>query len=238
MQSIRIAVLALALCFGASLLPVQSHAAAPLPKVKIETSMGDIVVELNPAKAPKTVSNFLYYVKSGFYNNTIFHRVINGFMIQGGGHTADMQEKANSRKPVVNEAGNGLKNDAYTIAMARTNDPDSATAQFFINVANNDFLNHKNETPSGYGYAVFGKVIQGQDVVDRIKSVSTGSYGPYQDVPKTPLIIKSIVPVQKLIILIRFPRIRDISKKNSEKKRKKACQDGRVCVVTLPVEPG
>ena len=133
MQSIRIAVLALALCFGASLLPVQSHAAAPLPKVKIETSMGDIVVELNPAKAPKTVSNFLYYVKSGFYNNTIFHRVINGFMIQGGGHTADMQEKANSRKPVVNEAGNGLKNDAYTIAMARTNDPDSATAQFFIN---------------------------------------------------------------------------------------------------------
>ena len=186
MQSIRIAVLALALCFGASLLPVQSHAAAPLPKVKIETSMGDIVVELNPAKAPKTVSNFLYYVKSGFYNNTIFHRVINGFMIQGGGHTADMQEKANSRKPVV----------AYTIAMARTNDPDSATAQFFINVANNDFLNHKNETPSGYGYAVFGKVIQGQDVVDRIKSVSTGSYGPYQDVPKTPVIIKSIVPVQ------------------------------------------
>lgn len=110
--------------------------------------------------------------------------------------TADMQEKANSRKPVVNEAGNGLKNDAYTIAMARTNDPDSATAQFFINVANNDFLNHKNETPSGYGYAVFGKVIQGQDVVDRIKSVSTGSYGPYQDVPKTPVIIKSIVPVQ------------------------------------------
>ena len=148
------------------------------------------------AKAPKTVSNFLYYVKSGFYNNTIFHRVINGFMIQGGGHTADMQEKANSRKPVVNEAGNGLKNDAYTIAMARTNSPDSATAQFFINVANNDFLNHKNETPSGYGYAVFGKVIQGQDVVDRIKSVSTGSYGPYQDVPKTPVIIKSIVPVQ------------------------------------------
>ena len=226
MQSIRIAVLALALCFGASLLPVQSHAAAPLPKVKIETSMGDIVVELNPAKAPKTVSNFLYYVKSGFYNNTIFHRVINGFMIQGGGHTADMQEKANSRKPVVNEAGNGLKNDAYTIAMARTNDPDSATAQFFINVANNDFLNHKNETPSGYGYAVFGKVIQGQDVVDRIKSVSTGSYGPYQDVPKTPVIIKSIVPVQELICLMRFPRIRDISKKIRKKSEKKLAKTG------------
>ena len=226
MQSIRIAVLALALCFGASLLPVQSHAAAPLPKVKIETSMGDIVVELNPAKAPKTVSNFLYYVKSGFYNNTIFHRVINGFMIQGGGHTADMQEKANSRKPVVNEAGNGLKNDAYTIAMARTNDPDSATAQFFINVANNDFLNHKNETPSGYGYAVFGKVIQGQDVVDRIKSVSTGSYGPYQDVPNTPVIIKSIVPVQELIFLMRFPRIRDISKKIRKKSEKKLAKTG------------
>ena len=171
MQSIRIAVLTLALCFGAGLLPIQGHAAAPLPKVKIETNMGDIVVELNPAKAPKTVSNFLYYVKSGFYNNTIFHRVINGFMIQGGGHTADMQEKATTRKPVVNEAGNGLKNDAYTIAMARTSDPDSATSQFFINVANNDFLNHKNETPSGYGYAVFGKVVQGQDVVDRIKAV-------------------------------------------------------------------
>ena len=106
-----------------------------------------------------------------------------------------MQEKANSRKPVVNEAGTAQER-RYTIAMARTNDPDSATAQFFINVANNDFLNHKNETPSGYGYAVFGKVIQGQDVVDRIKSVSTGSYGPYQDVPKTPVIIKSIVPVQ------------------------------------------
>ena len=195
MQSIRIAVLALALCFGASLLPVQSHAAAPLPKVKIETSMGDIVVELNPAKAPKTVSNFLYYVKSGFYNGVIFHRVIKGFMIQGGGFEPGMKQKA-THDPIQNEADNGLKNDRYTIAMARTPDPHSATAQFFINVANNDFLNHKNETPSGYGYAVFGKVIQGQDVVDRIKSVSTGSYGPYQDVPKTPVIIKSIVPVQ------------------------------------------
>ena len=164
--------------------------------IRFTTNKGIIDIELDHEHAPKTSANFEAYVKSGFYNGTIFHRVINGFMIQGGGHTADMQEKANSRKPVVNEAGNGLKNDAYTIAMARTNDPDSATAQFFINVANNDFLNHKNETPSGYGYAVFGKVIQGQDVVDRIKSVSTGSYGPYQDVPKTPVIIKSIVPVQ------------------------------------------
>ena len=164
--------------------------------IVMKTNMGTIKMRLFPEKAPKTVENFVTHAKEGYYDGLTFHRVINGFMIQGGGHTADMQEKANSRKPVVNEAGNGLKNDAYTIAMARTNDPDSATAQFFINVANNDFLNHKNETPSGYGYAVFGKVIQGQDVVDRIKSVSTGSYGPYQDVPKTPVIIKSIVPVQ------------------------------------------
>ena len=192
MQSIRIAVLALALCFGASLLPVQSHAAAPLPKVKIETSMGDIVVELNPAKAPKTVSNFLYYVKSGFYNNTIFHRVINGFMIQGGGHTADMQEKANSRKPVVNEAGNGLKNDAYTIAMARTNDPDSATAQFFINVVDNDFLNFSGESLQGWGYCVFAEVVEGMDVVDKIKGVATGRSGMHQDVPKEDVIIESV----------------------------------------------
>ena len=196
MHSLRIAVCALALFLGAGLaLPCAANA-APLPKVKIETSMGDIVVELNSAKAPKTVSNFLYYVKSGFYKDTIFHRVINGFMIQGGGHTADMREKDTTKKPVVNEAANGLKNEPYTIAMARTNDPDSATAQFFINVANNDFLNHKNATPSGYGYAVFGKVIQGQDVVDRIKAVPTGNVGPYQDVPTTPVVIKNIVPVQ------------------------------------------
>ena len=196
MQSIRIAVLALALCFGTSLFAAQGNAAAPLPKVKIETSMGDIVVELNSEKAPKTVSNFLFYVKSGFYNDTIFHRVINGFMIQGGGHTADMQEKPNSKKPVVNEAANGLRNEPYTIAMARTNDPDSATAQFFINVANNDFLNHKNNTPQGYGYAVFGKVVQGQDVVDRIKAVPTGNAGQYQDVPKSPVVIRSVTPVK------------------------------------------
>lgn len=196
MHSLRLAVCALALFLGAGLALPCAGNAAPLPKVKIETSMGDIVVELNSAKAPKTVSNFLYYVKSGFYKDTIFHRVINGFMIQGGGHTADMREKDTTKKPVVNEAANGLKNEPYTIAMARTNDPDSATAQFFINVANNDFLNHKNATPSGYGYAVFGKVIQGQDVVDRIKAVPTGNVGPYQDVPTTPVVIKNIVPVQ------------------------------------------
>ena len=189
MQSIRIAVLALALCFGASLLPVQSHAAAPLPKVKIETSMGDIVVELNPAKAPKTVSNFLYYVKSGFYNNTIFHRVINGFMIQGGGHTADMQEKANSRKPVVNEAGNGLKNDAYTIAMARTRDPHSATAQFFINTVDNGFLNFSSPDVNGYGYCVFGKVIEGMEAVDKIEKEKTTTRGIHSDVPVSAVLI-------------------------------------------------
>ncbi len=196
MQSIRIAVLALALCFGASLLPVQSHAAAPLPKVKIETSMGDIVVELNPAKAPKTVSNFLYYVKSGFYNNTIFHRVINGFMIQGGGHTADMQEKANSRKPVVNEAGNGLKNDAYTIAMARTNDPDSATAQLLYQRGEQRLPEPQERNAVRLRLCRVRQGHSGAGRLDRIKSVSTGSYGPYQDVPKTPVIIKSIVPVQ------------------------------------------
>ena len=162
------------------------------PTVLLETTSGDILIELYADKAPATVENFLKYVNEGFYANTIFHRVIKGFMIQGGGMNMKMEEKA-THAPIKNEADNGLANERGTIAMARTNDPDSATAQFFINVANNDFLNHKNETPSGYGYAVFGKVIQGQDVVDRIKSVSTGSYGPYQDVPKTPVIIKSIV---------------------------------------------
>ena len=166
------------------------------PVITIEMTNGDIIkAELYPDVAPNTVNNFLSLVNKGFYNGLIFHRVIKGFMIQGGGMNMKMEEKA-THAPIKNEADTGLANERGTIAMARTNDPDSATAQFFINVANNDFLNHKNETPSGYGYAVFGKVIQGQDVVDRIKSVSTGSYGPYQDVPKTPVIIKSIVPVQ------------------------------------------
>ena len=166
------------------------------PIVTIEMENGDIMkAELYPEIAPNTVNNFISLIKSGYYDGLIFHRVIKGFMIQGGGMNMKMEEKA-THAPIKNEADNGLANERGTIAMARTNDPDSATAQFFINVANNDFLNHKNETPSGYGYAVFGKVIQGQDVVDRIKSVSTGSYGPYQDVPKTPVIIKSIVPVQ------------------------------------------
>jgi len=163
--------------------------------IRFTTNKGVIDIELDHEHAPKSSANFEQYVRDGFYDGTIFHRVIKGFMIQGGGFERGMKEKA-TRAPIENEAANGLKNNKYTIAMARTSAPHSASSQFFINVVDNDFLNHKNETPSGYGYAVFGKVIQGQDVVDRIKSVSTGSYGPYQDVPKTPVIIKSIVPVQ------------------------------------------
>ncbi len=195
MKLFRLAILAITLCLGIAFAMPSESGAAPAPQVKITTNLGDIVVELYPDKAPKTVSNFLYYVKSGFYNGTIFHRVINGFMIQGGGLTADMKEKPNKRKPIENEASNGLKNRIYTLAMARTNDPHSATSQFFINVADNDFLDYKSSTTSGYGYAVFGKVIKGQDVVDRIKRVSTGTVGMYQDVPRTPVVIKSITPV-------------------------------------------
>jgi peptidyl-prolyl cis-trans isomerase B (cyclophilin B) len=163
------------------------------PLVKLETSLGDITLELYPDKAPVTVANFLEYVKAGFYNGTIFHRVINGFMIQGGGLDAQMHPKP-TRAPIKNEADNGLKNDAYTVAMARTGDPNSATAQFFINVANNTFLNHTAKTPQGWGYAVFGKVIKGREVVDKIKAVPTTNRGPYQNVPQQPItIIKATV---------------------------------------------
>jgi peptidyl-prolyl cis-trans isomerase B (cyclophilin B) len=163
------------------------------PLVKLETSLGDITLELYPDKAPVTVANFLEYVKAGFYNGTIFHRVINGFMIQGGGLDAQMHQKP-TRAPIKNEADNGLKNDAYTVAMARTADPNSATAQFFINVANNAFLNHTAKTPQGWGYAVFGKVIKGKEVVDKIKAVPTTTQGPYQNVPQEPVtIIKATV---------------------------------------------
>ena len=156
--------------------------------VKLETSMGDIVLELDDEKAPKTVANFLAYVSNGHYDGTIFHRVIDGFMIQGGGMTADMKEKI-TQNAIENEADNGLKNEAYAIAMARTSDPHSATAQFFINVKNNDFLNHTAKTPQGWGYAVFGKVAQGQGVVNKIKAVETGSRGMHQDVPSEPVVI-------------------------------------------------
>jgi peptidyl-prolyl cis-trans isomerase B (cyclophilin B) len=158
--------------------------------VKIETSMGDIILELDGEKAPKTVANFLDYVKAGHYDGTIFHRVIDGFMVQGGGMNADMQEKTTA-KPIENEADNGLLNAAYTVAMARTMDPHSATAQFFINVKNNDFLNHSAKTANGWGYAVFGKVAKGHSVVNKIKGVETGRNGMHDDVPKTPVEIIS-----------------------------------------------
>ena len=157
-------------------------------KVKFATSMGDIVIELDKAKAPKTVDNFLQYVKAGHYNGTIFHRVIPTFMIQGGGMTPDMTEKT-TRAPIPLEARNGLLNERGTIAMARTMDPNSATAQFFINVKDNEFLN-ADKARDGNGYAVFGKVISGMDVVDKIRVVPTGSKGPHDDVPATPVIIK------------------------------------------------
>jgi peptidyl-prolyl cis-trans isomerase B (cyclophilin B) len=158
-------------------------------QVKMSTSHGDIVLELDDENAPETVKNFLGYVDSGFYNGTVFHRVIDGFMIQGGGFEPGMKQKPTG-DPVANEASNGLKNDAYTIAMARTSDVDSATAQFFINVAKNDFLNFSAPTPQGFGYCVFGKVVEGQDVVDKIKSVETGSSGFHRDVPMQDVVIE------------------------------------------------
>ena len=159
--------------------------------VKLETSMGDILLALDADKAPKTVDNFLDYVKKGHYDGTIFHRVIDGFMIQGGGMDARMQAKPTG-SPVENEADNGLENEAYTIAMARTMDPHSATAQFFINVKNNAFLNHTAKTGDGWGYAVFGKVAEGHATVNKIKGVETGRNGMHDDVPKEPIeIIKA-----------------------------------------------
>lgn len=161
--------------------------------VKLETSMGDIFLELDAEKAPITVANFLNYVENGHYNGTIFHRVIDGFMIQGGGMTSDMKEKSTGES-IENEADNNLKNEAYTVAMARTMDPHSATAQFFINVKNNDFLNHSSKTPQGWGYAVFGKVVKGHGVVNKIKTVDTGRNGMHDDVPVEPVeIIKAEV---------------------------------------------
>ena len=156
--------------------------------VRFETSMGEIFLELDAEKAPKTVENFLSYVNAGHYDGTIFHRVINGFMVQGGGMTEDMVEKPTS-DPIENEADNGLTNDPYTVAMARTMDPNSATAQFFINVKKNDFLNFTAKTPQGWGYAVFGKVTKGHGVVNKMKAVATGSKAGHDDVPKEPITI-------------------------------------------------
>ncbi|MCX5893649.1 MAG: peptidylprolyl isomerase [Deltaproteobacteria bacterium] len=158
------------------------------PLVKLQTSLGDITLELYPDKAPVTVANFLQYVKSGFYDGTTFHRVIPTFMIQGGGFNANMNEKP-TKATIKNEADNGLTNDRYTIAMARTAVPDSATAQFFINVSDNVRLNHTGKTAQGWGYAVFGKVVKGQEVVDKIKAVPTTTLGTYEAVPVTPVVI-------------------------------------------------
>ena len=169
----------------------QSPAAAP--RVKLATSMGDIVIELAPEKAPKTAANFLQYVKDKHYDGTVFHRVIDGFMIQGGGFTTELSQKP-TREPIPLEASNGLKNDSYTIAMARTGNPNSATSQFFINVKNNDSLNAPN--PDGYGYTVFGKVVAGKDVVDKIRAVPTGNKNGMQNVPIVPVVIQSATVVK------------------------------------------
>ena len=155
--------------------------------ITLHTNLGDITIELNPEKAPKTCANFKQYAEDGFYDGTIFHRVINNFMIQGGGLTADMKQKS-TRAPIENEADNGLPNDTGTIAMARTSDPHSATAQFFINVKDNDFLNHSAKNSQGWGYCVFGKVTEGMDVVNKIKVVKTGA----QDVPKATITIERV----------------------------------------------
>ena len=186
----RRAVVALAM----SLAFAGTAAAQTSPRVKLATSAGDIVVELSPDKAPKTVANFLQYVNDKHYDGTVFHRVIDGFMVQGGGYTADMKEKP-TRAPVPLEAANGLKNDSYTIAMARTGNPDSATSQFFINVKNNAMLDAPN--PDGHGYTVFGKVVSGKEVVDKIRAVQTGNKGRMQNVPLEPIVIQSATVVAK-----------------------------------------
>ena len=182
----------LVIFFALSLLPGLLLADDTHPRVRIATNMGDMVLELDREKAPKTVENFLTYVNEGFYDGTIFHRVIDGFMIQGGGFTPDFQKK-DTHAPIRNEADNGLRNKIGTIAMARTGDPHSATAQFFINVANNSFLDFREKTQRAWGYTVFGRVVQGMPVVDKIRRSKTGSGGPFRkDVPRTPVIIEKV----------------------------------------------
>ena len=180
--------------FWKSFVMLSAAAAAPGaagadPMVDLKTSQGTIRIELNPAKAPKSVENFLQYVKSGHYNGVIFHRVIDGFMIQGGGFTKDMRQKS-TEPPIKNEANNGLKNENYTVAMARTGVRDSATSQFFINVKDNEFLNYTSENPQGWGYAVFGKVVEGKETVDKITKVATGTTGGHQNVPTQAVVIE------------------------------------------------
>jgi peptidyl-prolyl cis-trans isomerase B (cyclophilin B) len=164
------------------------------PRVSMSTSLGDIILELDPVAAPVTTENFLSYVSSGQFDNTIFHRVIPGFMIQGGGFTADMGQKP-TNPSITNEADNGLRNDRGTIAMARTSEPHSASSQFFINLTDNSFLNHSSKTPQGWGYAVFGKVVEGMDVVDAIARVPTGTSGPHCDVPVDPVLINGVAVI-------------------------------------------
>ena len=184
-------------CFGVLIIALfcvvqVSWADTSNPRVQLETNRGIIVLELDSTSAPKTVENFLQYVRDGFYNGAIFHRVIKGFMIQGGGFTADMHEKS-TREPISNEAYNGLKNQRGTIAMARTMDPHSASAQFFINLVGNDFLDYKGKTRDGWGYCVFGKVVEGMDVVDTIGNVPTKTKSGFDDVPTTPVVIERAV---------------------------------------------
>ncbi|WP_188420625.1 peptidylprolyl isomerase [Oxalicibacterium solurbis] len=191
MKQLRRRLLGFAAALSLSIAFLPAYAAAP--RVLLKTSMGDIELELNADKAPKSVANFLQYVESGQYNGTIFHRVIGNFMIQGGGFDKDMREKP-TRAPIQNEANNGLRNDVYTVAMARTSNPHSAAAQFFINTKNNDFLNYPGQ--DGWGYAVFGKVIKGTEVVDKIRQVPTGNRSYFQNVPITPVVIESATVVR------------------------------------------
>lgn len=184
---------ALTILLTLGLFALTAGAATKNPTVLMETSQGNVTIELFQKDAPITVKNFLSYVKDGFYSDTVFHRVIPGFMIQGGGFTSGMKEKA-TKAPIRNEAANGLKNDRGTVAMARTANPDSASAQFFINVVDNQGLNRP--MPDGHGYAVFGKVVKGMDVVDKIAAVKTGTKGPFQDVPLKPVVIKSVKVVK------------------------------------------
>jgi peptidyl-prolyl cis-trans isomerase A (cyclophilin A) len=184
---------ALTIVLTLSLFALPAGAVSKNPTVLMETSLGNVTIELFQKDAPISVKNFLSYVKDGFYNGTVFHRVIPGFMVQGGGFTSGMKEKT-TKAPIRNEAANGLKNDRGTVAMARTANPDSASAQFFINVVDNQGLNRP--MPDGHGYAVFGKVVKGMDVVDKIAAVKTGSHGPFQDVPLKPVVIKSVKVVK------------------------------------------
>jgi len=192
-KSIILAAVIIGASFSISTAFADNEASTPKnTMVTLKTNKGDITIELNAEKAPESVKNFLNYAKSGHYNGTVFHRVIKGFMIQGGGFEPGMEQKEVGSS-IVNEADNGLKNDKYTVAMARTNEPHSATSQFFINAKDNDFLNHSSPTPSGWGYAVFGEVTDGKDIVKDIEKVQTGQVGPFGDVPLEDVIIENVV---------------------------------------------